>query len=113
MTRASALKGEKVRNRAGEDLGKIEELMIKLDNGSIGYTVLSFGGLLGMGNKLFAVPWHVMDFDSSRREYILDLPKNELKKAPGFDKNNWPDTENPDWDKDVQGFYGKTRPEKG
>jgi len=64
-----------------------------------------------MGNKSFAIPWHVIDLDSDRHGYILDIPKNELKNAPGFDKNNWPDTENPDWDMEVQGFYGKTRPQ--
>ncbi len=112
LMKASDLKGDKVRNRANEDLGKIEEIMIQLDSGRIGYAVLSFGGFLGMGNKLFAVPWHAMSFDSSKREYILDMSKDKLKNAPGFDKNNWPDTENPDWDKEVQGFYGKTRPEE-
>lgn len=112
LIKASDLKGDMVKNKANEDLGKIEEIMIQLDSGRIGYTVLSFGGFLGMGNKLFAVPWHAMSFDPGKREYILDMPKGELKNAPGFDKNNWPDTENPDWDKEVQGFYGKTRPEK-
>ncbi len=112
LLKASDLKGDKVKNKANEDLGKIEEIMIQLDSGRIGYAVLSFGGFLGMGNKLFAVPWHAMSFDSGKREYILNMPKSELKNAPGFDKNNWPDTENPDWDKEVQGFYGKTRPEK-
>lgn len=112
LVRSSALKGEAVRNRAGEDLGKIEEIMIKLSDGSIGYAVLSFGGLLGLGSKLFAVPWHVMDFDSSKHEYVLDVSKSELKNAPGFDKSNWPDTENPDWDKEVRGFYGRTHPQR-
>ncbi|MCO5381646.1 MAG: PRC-barrel domain-containing protein [Methanosarcina barkeri] len=54
---ASTIKGDKVVNRAGEDLGKIEELMIDLEDGRVAYAVLSFGGFLGMGNKLFAIPW--------------------------------------------------------
>ena len=52
-----SIKGDKVVNPAGEDLGKIEELMIDLENGRVAYAVLSFGGFLGMGDKLFAIPW--------------------------------------------------------
>ena len=54
---ASTLKGDKVVNHKGEDLGKIEEIMLDLDDGRSGYAVLSFGGFLGMGDKLFAIPW--------------------------------------------------------
>lgn len=108
LIKASALKGEKVRNRAGEDLGKIEEIMIALDTGKIGYMVLSFGGALGIGNKLFAVPWDAMTLDLDKREYILDIPKEKLKQAPGFDKDNWPDMVNPKWDEEIRGFYGVT-----
>ena len=58
---ASTLKGDKVVNRAGEDLGKIEELMIDLRDGRIAFAVLSFGGFLGMGDKLFAIPWQAIN----------------------------------------------------
>ena len=57
---ADTIKGDKVVNAAGENVGKIEDLMIDLDNGRGGYAVLSFGGLLGMGDKLFAIPWQAL-----------------------------------------------------
>jgi len=108
MEKASDLKGNKVRNREGEHLGKIEEIMIELDSGRIGYAVLSFGGILGIGDKLFAVPWRALSIDRERRESILDVPKKRLEEAPGFDKDNWPDMADPKWGEMVHGFYGQT-----
>lgn len=107
LMRASDLKDTKVKNRSNEDLGKIEELMIHLDSGKIAYAVLSFGGVLGIGNKLFAVPWNALSLDRDRREFILDVPKERLENAPGFDKDNWPDMANPDWGENVHKFYGQ------
>src|ERR1019366_5018246 len=63
---ADTLTGDKVVNRQKEDLGKIEHLMIDLANGRIAYAVLSFGGFLGMGDKLFAIPWSALKVDTAR-----------------------------------------------
>jgi sporulation protein YlmC with PRC-barrel domain len=87
---ASALQGSRVKNMDGEDLGKIEEIMVDLDYGNVAYAVLSFGGFLGMGNKLFAVPWHALKQSSEEHEFLLDVDKEILKKAPGFDPDHWP-----------------------
>jgi sporulation protein YlmC with PRC-barrel domain len=89
---ASTIKGNKVVNRAGEDLGKIEELMIDLRGGRTGYAVLSFGGFLGMGDKLFAIPWNAFSLKLHDHAFVLDVPKETLEKAEGFDKDNWPVT---------------------
>src|SRR5689334_21592500 len=83
--------GDRVRNSAGQDLGKIEELMIDIQSGCIAYAVLSFGGFLGMGNKLFAVPWRALQVNSADKEFLLDVDRQTLEHAPGFDKDNWPD----------------------
>ena len=87
---ASTIKGDKVVNRAGEDLGKIEELMIDLEDGRIAYAVLSFGGFLGMGNKLFAIPWKALSLRPHEHSFILNVDKEILEKAEGFDKDHWP-----------------------
>ena len=108
LMRAGDLKGLKVRNRANEDLGKIDELMIHLDSGKIAYAVLSFGGILGIGDKLFAVPWNALSLDRDSNDFILDVPKKRLEDAPGFDKDNWPDMANPDWGENIHKFYGQT-----
>ena len=103
---ASTLKGDKVVNHQGEDLGKIEELMIDLDRGRIAYAVLSFGGFLGMGDKLFAVPWQAFGVDTAGKRLVLNTDKELLKKAPGFDKSNWPDMADAAWGSKLYGYYG-------
>ena|SRR5690242_144744 len=103
---AGTLKGDRVRNTAGEDLGKIDELMIDIPTGRIAYAVLSFGGFLGMGNKLFAVPWEAFTVDESEHELVLNVDKNTLESAPGFDKDNWPDMADPQWGSQVYSHYG-------
>jgi sporulation protein YlmC with PRC-barrel domain len=105
---ASTLAGDKVRNAAGEDLGKIEELMVDVPSGRVAYAVLSFGGFLGVGNKLFAVPWDALALDQENHEFILNVAKNTLENAPGFDKDNWPDMANASWGAKIYSFYGKT-----
>ena len=57
---ATTLAGDSVRNTADENLGKVKEIMIDVPSGRIAYAVLSFGGVLNMGNKLFAVPWNTL-----------------------------------------------------
>jgi len=102
---ASTLKGNTVKNLAGETLGKIEEFMIDLDSGRIGYCVLSFGGVLGIGEKLFAVPYRSMTLDTRDHTFTLDVAKERLAAAPGFDKNAWPDMNDREWGERVYGFY--------
>jgi len=53
--------------------------------------VLEFGGFAGIGDKYFAVPWEALQLDQTNKKLLLDVHKKELKDAPGFDKNNWPD----------------------
>ncbi|HYV40475.1 MAG TPA: PRC-barrel domain-containing protein [Thermoanaerobaculia bacterium] len=105
---ASTLKDEKVVNAAGEDLGKIEDYMIDLNKGRIAYCVLSFGGFLGMGDKLFAVPWSALTLDTENKCFILNVEKERLKTAPGFDKDNWPDLTNAEFGTRVYSFYNVT-----
>ena len=105
---AATLKNEKVRNPAGEDLGNMEDYMIDLDNGWIAYSVLSFGGFLGMGDKLFIVPWNALTLDTKNKCFILNVDKERLKQAPGFDKDHWPDTTSPDWSSQIYSFYRVT-----
>lgn len=103
---AGTLAGDRVRNAAGEDLGKIEEIMLDVPSGRVAYAVLSFGGFLGMGNKLFAVPWNALTLDEQEHEFILDVDKQVLENAPGFDKDNWPDMADPNWGTQIYSHYG-------
>ena len=103
---ANTLLGNDVYNNDGEDLGDIKELMIDMASGKIAYAVLSFGGLLGMGEKLFAVPWAALVLDTVNERFTLNVPKEALKDAPGFDKGRWPSMSDKTWASGVHRFYG-------
>jgi sporulation protein YlmC with PRC-barrel domain len=114
--------GLQVLNRGNESLGKIEDLVMDPTSGRVRYAVLSFGGFLGMGDKLFAVPWNELalvtkgltNAGMAKEDYcILDVSKDALKQAPGFDKNKWPDFANPNWGADVDKFYMTQRAPSG
>ena len=103
---ADTLTGNEVVNLQNEDLGKIEHLMIDLERGRIAYAVLSFGGFLGMGDKLFAIPWSALALDTVEKRFILNVNKELLKSAPGFDKDRWPNMADQAWGAKVFKYYG-------
>jgi sporulation protein YlmC with PRC-barrel domain len=103
---ADTLIGEDVYNENDEDLGDIKEIMLDMQTGEIAYAVLSFGGIMGMGEKLFAVPWERLTLDTANKRFVLDVDKEQLKNAPGFDKDNWPDMSSGDWSSQIDTFYG-------
>jgi len=105
---AGTLAGDSVRNTAGEDLGKVDEIMIDIPSGKVAYAVLSFGGVLGMGDKLFAVPWTAMSVDEDEKCFVLNVDKRTLENAPGFDKDNWPDMADTSWGSKIFQHYGAT-----
>src|ERR1044071_8149665 len=88
---ATTLIHDRVVNLNGEHVGAIEELMIDVTTGRVAYAVLSFGGFLGIGSKLFALPWSALTVDESHKRFVINVMKEELKRMPGFDKNHWPD----------------------
>lgn len=106
---ASTLEGDKVVNRQGEDLGEIDEIMLDVPRGRIAYAVMSSGGFLGMGEKLFAIPWSALTLDTDNKCFVLDVDKQRLKDAPGFDKDSWPSMADTEFDTRVHSYYG-TRP---
>ncbi len=103
---AESLTGEKVVNEAGEVLGDIQHVMLNVHGGTIAYLVLAFGGFLGMGEKLFAIPWHAFAVDVDNKWLVLNVPKDKLKNAPGFTKDKWPSMADPEWTQQVHGYFG-------
>ena len=91
VLRASELIGMTVLGNDGKKLGDIKDLVIDPEEGGIQYAVLDFGGFAGIGDKYFAVPWEALELDQVKKRVSLDVHKKDLKNAPGFDKNNWPD----------------------
>ncbi|TMH04182.1 MAG: PRC-barrel domain containing protein [Betaproteobacteria bacterium] len=69
------------------------------------YAVLSFGGFLGMGAKLFAIPWSALTLDAGEQRFILNVPKEKLENAPGFDKDHWPSMADSTWATEIHAYY--------
>ncbi len=106
---ASTLEGNDVTNRAGEKLGTVDEIMLDVPMGRVAYAVLSTGGFLGMGDRLFAIPWAALTLDTDNKCFILDVSKDRLEQAPGFDKDHWPSLADQSWGANVHKYY-VTRP---
>ena len=87
---ANTLEGDNVVNRQGETLGEIKEIMIDVPRGRVAYAVMASAGFLGVGEKLFALPWSALTLDTERECFLMDAAKERFEKAPGFDKDHWP-----------------------
>jgi len=105
---ANTLMGDEVYNHKDEDLGNIKEIMLDTRTGRVCYAVLSFGGFLGMGDKLFAVPWNALTLDTKNKRFVLNVEKERLKQAPGFNKDKWPNMADQAWAKEIHFYYGTT-----
>lgn len=100
------LASNNVVNPAGDDLGKIETFMIDPEDARVNYAVLSFGGFLGMGNKLFAVPMQALTLVPGENKFLLNEKRERLENAPGFDKDHWPDMHDRTWGDKIYDYYG-------
>jgi hypothetical protein len=80
---ADTLLGNDVYNSSDEKLGTIKEFMIEMDTGRISYAVLSFGGLLGMGDRLFAVPWRALSLDTEKQVLRDVIPQLIVENTGG------------------------------
>ena len=108
--RSSTLVGLDVVNEKGESLGSVSDLVLNLQSGQIEYVATSFGGFLGIGDKMFAIPWKSLRFTHAKDNpnhqlLVLDLPQETLKNAPGFDQNNWPGTKDNEYWLKIDRFY--------
>jgi sporulation protein YlmC with PRC-barrel domain len=98
--------GKSVVNLNGEDLGQIQEVVIDAAAARLTYAVVSFGGFLGIGDKLFAVPWVSLKYGSAQDVFVMKADKKLLENAPGFDRNNWPDMSDPTHLSEIYKYYG-------
>ncbi len=103
---ASSINGTEVVNLQGESLGDIKDIVIDTNSGRINYAVLSFGGFLGIGDKYFAMPWEAFTINQEDEKFMLNVDKEKLEDAPGFDKDNWPTNSNHDYLTSVYKHYG-------
>ncbi len=103
---AKKVEGTPVTNPQGDDLGRIEELMIDKLSGHVVYAVLSFGGVLGIGVKRFALPWEALHYEPEQAAYVLDIDPDLLRKAPGFDADHPPDMSDRRLGQQIHDYYG-------
>lgn len=105
--KASDLIGKPVKSSSDESLGKVEDLVVDPGNGRILYGVLSFGGVLGIGDKFFAIPWASLELPADAKNFVLAVDKETLKKAEGFDKSHWPNAADERWATNTNKYYGQ------
>ena len=103
---ADTLLGNDVYSQNDEDLGDIKEIMLDMRTGKVSYAVLSYGGFLGVGEKLFAVPWQALKLDTVNKRFILNVDSAKLDSAPGFDKDHWPNMADPTQINSIHSYYG-------
>jgi len=106
VIRAAQVQGTAVTNAANEDLGSIRDVVLDKFDGSVRYAVLEFGGFLGLGSKLFALPWELLNYHQGVDAYVIDIDKDVLRQAPGFDSDNWPDMGAVEFDSGLRAYYG-------
>ncbi len=106
--KASTIIGTSVVNSKGDSLGDIKEVVIDPATGKVAYSVVSFGGFLSMGEKLFAIPFSAFQYDAAENEYVLDVSKERLQAAPGFDSDKWPSMADEQWNRDVYKYYERS-----
>jgi sporulation protein YlmC with PRC-barrel domain len=106
--KASSIIGTDVVNPQSENLGEIKEVVIDPGTGKVAYAVVSFGGFLGMGKKLFAIPFKSFEYNVTKNEYVLDVTKERLKAAPGFDADHWPSMAEEKWNRDIYKYYERS-----
>jgi sporulation protein YlmC with PRC-barrel domain len=106
LIRGNTFIGADVQNPQGQNLGDIKDVVMDRGSGRIVYAVVSFGGFLGMGEKLFAVPWGAFSQPKADKEtFVLDIDKERLKNAPGFDAHNWPQMASREWVTSLYSYY--------
>ena len=102
---AKTIIGDEVKNMEGETLGRVEDLMLDVEGGKIEYAVVTHGGVLGLGEKMFAVPWSILKVDRPGRFLVLNVDKEVLRVAEGFDKDSWPNSADPAWQQKIAEYY--------
>ena len=110
----SKLIGMKVENSQGENLGKVNDIMID-SNGRVRYAAVSYGGVMGMGDKLYAVPLEAFTFKRDKDMFFddvtlrLNVTKEQLKDEKGFDNKNWPNLNDEAYRKNLDTRYNIKR----
>jgi uncharacterized protein YegP (UPF0339 family)/sporulation protein YlmC with PRC-barrel domain len=83
------LKQYDVVNEKGQDMGQVQTFVVDMREGFIAFVLVAFGGFMGISDKWFALPWDALKWHPATMKFILDMPEEVLKNAPGMDKDKW------------------------
>lgn len=107
LVKASSIIGTNLFSHKSESLGDIKEIVIDPNSGRVAFVVVSFGGFLSLGEKLFAIPFSAIEYNPDKNEYALDVSPDRLKEAPGFDPDHWPSMADEKWNRNLYEYYGR------
>lgn len=99
------VEGTNVYNHQGERLGTVRRFMVDKKSGQVEYAVLGFGGLFGLGEDYYPLPWQMLTYDVRHGGYVVNLDKDQLRDAPRYAGDNEPAYDR-DYDEQVYGHYG-------
>lgn len=113
--RASQMIGMNIQNTHGEGVGEIQDIVLDAESGEIKYVAVTYGGFLGLGNKLFAVPYEAFKCrpnpeDADETVVVLDVTQKQLEGAKGFDEDHWPNFADTKFTAELDRRYKVTRP---
>ncbi len=125
IVRVSQLMGMNIQNDQGESVGQIEDIVLDSESGKVRYAAVSYGGFLGIGDELFAVPFEAFKIKVERdaaedREQpltagdyvlVLNVTQQQLEGQEGFDQDNWPNMADKSMARDLDKRYGVDREE--
>ena len=103
---SNKVEGTAVYDRDGERIVSIHNFMVGKRSGKVEYAVLTFGGFLGMGNNYYPLPWSMLNYDTRKGGYVVDIDEEDLDRAPSFRKGQEPNYDDEDYGRDVYGYYG-------
>jgi sporulation protein YlmC with PRC-barrel domain len=103
---SSTLQGDPIVTPEGDKLGTLKEIMLDLNTGAVAYAVLAKGGVMGVGERLFAVPWRLLTVDTDEKHLVLDVDPDVLENSTGFDADDWPSFSSEAWGEETHRRYG-------
>lgn len=106
------LLNEHVSDVEGRDIGRVEDLVLDQESGSMDFAVVRFGGFLGMGGRYHLIPWELLTIDPERRAFTMDVTKEKVERAPAFDSGNVPDTDDSEYMNAVFNYWGVNRQDR-
>lgn len=104
---AAKVQGTAVYDTGGGRLGHVEDVILHKTSGHVAFAVLSFGGVLGIGERFTPLPWSVLTYDPDRGGYVVPLAKERLRESPSYNRDELTNEDN-GWGARVNDFYQVT-----